>query len=193
MREAQRLGQILVEPERARNHAADLRDFEAMGQTGAVMVAVGRDEDLRLRFQPAEAHRMDDPVTVALERAARAALFAHIAARKFAAGVGSRVGSIGGAGHHAVAYGQARARSTGTGREQRENNGNSGYCAQRNRGNLRIIADMGPLSGDWGGGERPHGSAVRPEDPDDANAFPRQNPEVALARVLTSCTPCNQQ
>lgn len=26
---------------------------------------------------------------------------------------------------------------------------------------------MGPPSGDWGGGERPQGPAVRPEDPDD--------------------------
>ena len=73
VREAQRLGQVLVEPERARDHAADLRDLEAVGQPDAEVVAVGRDEDLRLAGEAAERDRMDDPVAVALEGGARAA------------------------------------------------------------------------------------------------------------------------
>src|SRR5688500_13471812 len=43
-----------------------------MGQPHAEMVAVGRDEHLRLVAQAAEGDRMDDPVAVALEDVARA-------------------------------------------------------------------------------------------------------------------------
>jgi hypothetical protein len=74
--EAQRLGQILVEAERARQRAADLRDFEAVGEADPEMVAVGRDEDLGLVAQAAERDRVDDPVAVALEGVARAAALA---------------------------------------------------------------------------------------------------------------------
>ena len=70
--EAERLGQILVEAERARDGPADLRDFEAVGEPDPEMIAVGRDEDLGLVPQPAERDRMDDPVAVALEGVARA-------------------------------------------------------------------------------------------------------------------------
>ena len=73
VRQAQRLGQILVQPQRARDGAADLRDFDAVGQPDAEMVAVGGHEHLRLVAQPAEADRMDDAVAVALERIARPA------------------------------------------------------------------------------------------------------------------------
>src|SRR3546814_4478920 len=45
VREAQRLGQILVEPERSRDRPPDLRDFEAVRQPDAKMVAVGRSEE----------------------------------------------------------------------------------------------------------------------------------------------------
>ena len=71
--EAQGLGQILVEAERAGNRPADLRDFQAVGQADPVMVAVGRDEHLRLVAKAAEGDRVDDPVAVALEDVARAA------------------------------------------------------------------------------------------------------------------------
>jgi hypothetical protein len=71
--EAQRLGQILVEAERAGDRPADLRDFEAVGQPDPEMVAVGRDEHLGLVAQAAERDRMDDPVAVALEGVARPA------------------------------------------------------------------------------------------------------------------------
>ena len=67
--QAQRFGQVLVEPQLARQHAADLRDLETMRQPGAVMVAIGRDEHLRLGTQAAEGDRMNDPVAVSLEGA----------------------------------------------------------------------------------------------------------------------------
>ncbi len=69
----ERFGQVLVEAERAGDHARDLRDFEAVGQSDAVMIAVGSDEYLRLVAQPAEGDRMDDAVAVALECIARPA------------------------------------------------------------------------------------------------------------------------
>ena len=50
----QRLGQVLVEPERARQRAGDLRDLQRVGQPGTVMVALVIDEDLRLVRQPPE-------------------------------------------------------------------------------------------------------------------------------------------
>src|SRR3546814_11986224 len=73
VREAQRLGQILVEPERSRDRPPDLRDFEAVRQPDAKMVAVGRQENLRLVTQPAETDRMDVPMAIALAGSGRAA------------------------------------------------------------------------------------------------------------------------
>ena len=67
MGQAQRLGQILVEAQRAGHGPADLRDFDRMGQANPEMIAVGGDEYLRLVAQAAEGDRMDDPVAVALE------------------------------------------------------------------------------------------------------------------------------
>jgi hypothetical protein len=106
--EAQSLGQIFIEAKRACDYPSDLRDFEAVRQPGAVVVAVRGDENLRLGFEPPEAHRMDDPIAVALKRAARAALFpARIAdftvARfdvEFSSAMGVRIGSVRGAGAH---------------------------------------------------------------------------------------------
>ena len=68
MRQPDRLGEVLVETERAGDRPGDLRDFEAVGQAGAEMVALVIDEDLGLVLQPAECGRMDDAVTVALKR-----------------------------------------------------------------------------------------------------------------------------
>ena len=96
--EAQRLGQVLVQPQRARNRASDLGDFETVGQTHAVVIAVGCDEHLGLVAQAAERDRMDDPVAVALEGAARTAHPAGIE-RKFAAAARLRVGRVNRAGH----------------------------------------------------------------------------------------------
>ena len=70
VREGQRLGQILVEPEGAGERPGDLADLDGMGQPGAEMVALVIDEDLRLVLEPAEGGGMDDPVPVALELAA---------------------------------------------------------------------------------------------------------------------------
>ena len=70
MGKAQCLCQILVEPQRAGNDAADLRDLQAMGQADAVMVPVRSDEHLGLVTQAAEGNRMNHPVAVALEGAA---------------------------------------------------------------------------------------------------------------------------
>lgn len=76
MRQAKCFGQILVQPQGAGKDAADLGNLETVGQAGPVMIAVRRDEDLRLGFQPAEGDRMDDPVAVTLEGAARPTSFA---------------------------------------------------------------------------------------------------------------------
>jgi hypothetical protein len=73
VRQAQRFGQIFVEPESARDAAADLRDLDAVGQADAVMIAIGRDEHLRLVAEATERDRMDDAVAVALEVVARTA------------------------------------------------------------------------------------------------------------------------
>ena len=66
----QRLGEIFVEPQPARQRAGDLGDFERMGQPGAVMVAFVEHEDLRLVLEPPERGRMDDAVAVAAKGAA---------------------------------------------------------------------------------------------------------------------------
>ena len=100
--EAQRLGQILVEAERAGDGPADLRDFEAVGQADPEMVAVGSDEHLGLVAQAAEGDRVDDPVAVALEDVARATragvMFRMEPGRAIAAGArrGPAEGSFGG-------------------------------------------------------------------------------------------------
>ena len=73
MRQAQSLGEILVQPQRAGDHPADLRHFEAVGEAHAVVIAIGGDEHLRLVAQAAEGDRMDDAVAVALVDTAGAA------------------------------------------------------------------------------------------------------------------------
>jgi hypothetical protein len=65
--QAQRLGQILIQPQGAGNRPTNLRDFEAVGQANPEMIAVWRDKHLRLVTEAAEGNRMDDPVPVALE------------------------------------------------------------------------------------------------------------------------------
>ena len=71
--EADRLGQVLVQPQRARDRARDPAGLERVGEAGAVVVALGGDEDLGLVLQAPEALGVDDPVAVALERRAQAA------------------------------------------------------------------------------------------------------------------------
>src|SRR6185437_5944193 len=74
VREGERLGEVLVETEHPRDRARDLRDFEAVGQPGAVMIALVVDKDLRLVLQPAKRGRMDDAVAVSLKRRAHVVL-----------------------------------------------------------------------------------------------------------------------
>ena len=52
--ERDRLGEILVEVEGARDGAGDLRDLERVREARDVVVAGGRDEDLRLVLEAAE-------------------------------------------------------------------------------------------------------------------------------------------
>ena len=49
--EPDRLGEVLVEAQRARDRPRDLRDLERVGHARAVVVALGRDEDLGLVLQ----------------------------------------------------------------------------------------------------------------------------------------------
>ena len=66
--EADRLGQVLVQAQGARDHPGDSGRLERMGHPGPVVITGGIDEDLRLPFQPPERLRMEDAVAVALER-----------------------------------------------------------------------------------------------------------------------------
>ncbi len=71
MRERKRFGEIVIEAERPGQRTRDLTDFERMGEPGAEMIALMRDEDLGLMGQPAEGRAMDDTVAIALEFRAR--------------------------------------------------------------------------------------------------------------------------
>jgi len=62
-----RLGQILVQAQRARHRARDLRHLDRVGQPRAVVVSFMLDEDLGLVLEAAKGRRMKDPVTIALE------------------------------------------------------------------------------------------------------------------------------
>ena len=60
------LGQVLVQPERPRDGARDLRHLERVGEPGAEVVALGGQEHLRLVRQASERLRVEDLVAVAL-------------------------------------------------------------------------------------------------------------------------------
>ena len=66
--EPDRLGQVLVQAQRAGHRAGDPAGLERVGEPGPVVVALGGDEDLGLVLEPAEGLGVDDPVAVALER-----------------------------------------------------------------------------------------------------------------------------
>ena len=74
MAEADRLRQVLVEAQRPRDGPADARDLQRVGEPRAVVVALGRDEHLRLVLEPPERLAVHDPVTIALERRPQTAL-----------------------------------------------------------------------------------------------------------------------
>ena len=65
--EADRLGEVGVQPQRPGERPRDLRHLEGMGQAGAEMIALVSDEDLGLLLQPPEGRGVDDPVAVAGE------------------------------------------------------------------------------------------------------------------------------
>ena len=93
VRERQRLGQVLVEAERARERAGDLGNLERMGQPGAEMVALVEDEHLGLVGEPAEGAGVDDAVAVAAEGVAGGARRLGVEP----AAAPARIGRIGGA------------------------------------------------------------------------------------------------
>ena len=66
--EPDRLGQILVQPQRARDDTGDPGRLERVRHSRPVVVAGGVDEDLRLPLEAPERLRVDDPVAVALKR-----------------------------------------------------------------------------------------------------------------------------
>ena len=72
--EPDRLGQVLVQPQRPRDDAGDAGRLERVRDPRPVVVAGRVDEDLGLPFQPPERLRVDDPVAIALERRPYAAL-----------------------------------------------------------------------------------------------------------------------
>src|SRR5262245_53953990 len=65
--ERKRLGEVLVEAQRAGERAGDLGDLERMGEAGAKVVALMKDENLGLVGEAPECRRMDDAVAVAPE------------------------------------------------------------------------------------------------------------------------------
>ena len=71
MAEGHGFGQILVQAERTRDRAGDLRHFERMREARAKMVALGSDEHLRLVGQASKTLRMNDLVAVALKLVAQ--------------------------------------------------------------------------------------------------------------------------
>src|SRR3954454_12041269 len=72
--EPDRFSQVLVEAQRAGDRPADAGDLERMREPRPVVVALRRHEDLRLVFEATERLAVHDPVAIALERRAQAAV-----------------------------------------------------------------------------------------------------------------------
>jgi hypothetical protein len=71
--EADRLGQVLVEPKRTRDDARDRRRLQRVRHARADVIAARVDEDLRLPLQASEGLRVHEAVAVALELGAHGA------------------------------------------------------------------------------------------------------------------------
>jgi len=71
VRQADRLHQILAQPERACNRAPELRHLQRVREPCAKQIAFVVHEHLCLVFEPAECRRMHDAIAVALVVAAR--------------------------------------------------------------------------------------------------------------------------
>ena len=72
--EPDRLDEILVQRQRARDRPRDLGHLERVRQPRAVVIALRRDEDLRLVLQAPERLGVHDPVAIALEGRAQPAV-----------------------------------------------------------------------------------------------------------------------
>lgn len=60
------LNQIIIQPQGLRNGSGSLRNFQGMGQTVPVVVALRRQKDLGLILQSPKGLTVQDPVTVPL-------------------------------------------------------------------------------------------------------------------------------
>ena len=67
MGERQGLGEVLVEPERARDCTGDLRHFQRVSEACPVVIALVHKKDLGLLAQPPEGGGMKHTVAIALE------------------------------------------------------------------------------------------------------------------------------
>ena len=74
MGESERLGQVLIAAQGPRQCPCNLRDFQGMGQTGTVQIALMGHKHLGLSLQPAKGRRVYDSVTIALECIAHGAV-----------------------------------------------------------------------------------------------------------------------
>ena len=74
MAEPSRLDEILVQPQSTRHAARDTRRLEGVSHSRAVVIACRIDENLCFALQPAKRLRVQDPVAIALERRAQAAV-----------------------------------------------------------------------------------------------------------------------
>ena len=74
MRKADGLGQILVQAQTACDGAGDLRNFQRMGQPGAVQVTFRREEHLRFLLETPEGLAVQHPVAIPLEHRAQRVL-----------------------------------------------------------------------------------------------------------------------
>jgi hypothetical protein len=102
VREADRLGERFIQPQRPCDRTCDLRDFDRVRQPRPVEIALVIDEHLRLVDEPPERGRMNDSIAVALVLAAqdRRRLNVHTSAR---GGLGGGVRGEGcGIGSHAL-------------------------------------------------------------------------------------------
>ena len=70
MTHADRLDQVLVEPQCSPDGTGDLGNFERVRQAGANVISAWTDEHLRLVHEPSEALGVDDSVPVVLEGSA---------------------------------------------------------------------------------------------------------------------------
>ena len=70
MSERQRLGEVFIQAQGARERPGDLHNFERMRKSRTVVVTFVIDEHLRFMGQPPERSRVDNPVAIAAERIA---------------------------------------------------------------------------------------------------------------------------